>query len=250
MMLSRIGGKCLGGICAVLVASKAAGALWLFEPFNYTNASLVSVAGGLWSTHSGIPGQLEVIGGRLDMRVPETEDVNVLLPGQPYPATTNVVLYASCTLNFSALPSAAGQYFLHFKGSGTSNFRAKVFGLTSGAAVGKYRLGIANVGNTASSTNSVDLDLNTDYRVYLRYTVTNGSATLWVNPDSEGDPSVTGVDSTSAATLTSFALRQDSGIGVIALDDLRLGTSFADVYAEPNIVPPGITLQPASVSAL
>ena len=234
----------------MLAALNAPGALLLFEPFNYTNGSLVNVAGGLWSTHSGIPGQMEVISGRLDMRVPETEDVNVLLPGQPYPATTNTVLYASFTLNFSSLPSVSGQYFLHFKGTGTSNFRAKVFGLTSGAAVGKYRLGIANAGNTASATDTVDLNLNTDYRVYLRYTVNNGSATLWVDPESEASASVAGVDSTFAATLTSFALRQDSGIGAIAFDDLRLGTSFADVYAAPNIIPPSITQEPVGVSAV
>ena len=234
----------------MLVALDAPGALLLSEPFNYTNGPLVTVSGGSWSTHSGVVGQMEVIAGRLDMRVPETEDVNVLLPGQPYPAATNVVLYASFTLNFSALPSGSGQYFVHFKGSGTSNFRAKLFALTGGAGAGKYRLGIANAGNTASVTNLVDLNLNIDYRVYLRYTVNSGSATLWVNPDSEGSASVTGADATSAATLTSFALRQDSGIGAIALDDLRIGTSFADVYAPPIIVPPSITQQPSNVSAI
>lgn len=234
----------------MLVALNATGALLLSEPFNYSNGPLINVSGGLWSTHSGVAGQIEVISGRLDMRVPETEDVNVLLPGQPYLAATNVVLYASFTLNFSSLPSGAGQYFVHFKGSGTSNFRAKLFALTSGAGGGKYRLGIANVGNTASATNSVDLDLNTDYRIYLRYVVNSGSSTLWVNPDSEASVSVSAVDSASAATLTSFALRQDSGIGVIALDDLRIGTSFEDVYAAPGIVPPGIAQQPASVSGI
>src|SRR5262245_36438715 len=108
MMLRRIGGSCLGGVCAVLVALNAPAALLLYEPFNYPNGSLVSVANGLWSTHSGVAGQMEVISGRLDMRVPETEDVNTLLPGQPYSATTNVILYASFTLNYSSLPSAAG----------------------------------------------------------------------------------------------------------------------------------------------
>lgn len=251
-MISRFGRFVLGGMLAVLIGSVAAPASGLlFEPFNYPNGPLVTVAGGLWSTHSGVSGQMEVTAERLDMRVPETEDVNVLLPGQPYPATTNIILYASFTVNFSTLPAVAGQYFGHFKGSGTSNFRAKVFGLTSGASDGQYRLGIANsVGSTASATNALDLSLNTDYRVYVRYIVSNGVTTLWVNPTAEGSPSITGSDSTSGATLTSFALRQDTGIGVIAFDDLRIGTSFADVYAAPTITPPSITQQPANTSAV
>ena len=194
---------------------------------------------------------MEAIAGRLDMRVPETEDVNVLLPGQPYPATTNAILFASFTVNYSALPSSGGQYFGHLKGSGTSNFRAKVFGLTGGVVAGKFRLGIANsVGSTASATNALDLSLNTSYRVYLRYVVGNGVATLWVDPDSEASPSVTGSDATSGATVTSFALRQDTGIGVIGFDDLRVGTSFADVYSGPNIIPPSLTQQPANLSVI
>lgn len=234
----------------MLAALNAPGALLLFEPFNYSNGSLVNVGSGQWSTHSGIPGQIEVISGRLELRVPETEDVNVLLPGQPYPATTEAVLYVSFTLNFSSLPSASGQYFLHCKGTGTSNFRAKVFGLTSGAADGKYRLGVANAGNAASATIAQDLNLHTDYRIYLRYAVNSGSATLWVDPDAESSASVVGADSATAATLTSLALRQDSGIGAIAFDDLRVGTSFADVYAAPAVIPPSITQEPANVAAL
>ena len=251
-MMSRFGRWFGGGIIAVLIGPAAAPAsMLLFEPFDYTNGPLVTVSAGAWTTHSGVSGQMDVISGRLDMRVPETEDVNTLVPGQPYAATSSAVLYASFTVNLSSLPSVAGQYFAHFKGSGTSNFRAKVFALTGGAGAGQFRLGIANsTGSTASVTNAANLNLNTDYRVYVRYSISNGVATLWVDPDSEASPSVTGSDATSGATLTSFALRQDTGIGVIALDDLRIGTSFADVYTAPVIAPPTITQQPANTAAV
>lgn len=159
-------------------------------------------------------------------------------------------MYASFTLNLTALPSTAGEYFVHFKGTRTSNFRAKLFALTSGATAGRYRLGIANAGNVASATNVLELQLNTDYRVYLRYTVNSGGTTVWVDPDSEASVSVAGVDSTSAATLTAFALRQDSGIGAIAFDDLRIGTSFADVYVVPELIPPGIAQEPVNATAI
>lgn len=238
-------------VAALVVVSHTHAALLLYEPFNYTNGPLVTSSAGLWSTHSGTTGQLEVISGRVDLRVPETEDVNVLIPGQPYAATSSTILYVSFTLQVTNLPSAAGQYFAHFKGSGTSNFRSKIYVLTSGAAAGKFRVGIGNAAGTiASATNAVDLAMNTDYRVYVRYGISNGLATLWVDPVSEASPAVTGTDATSGATLTSFALRQDTGIGVLQLDDLRIGTTFSDVYAAAVLVPPGISQQPASTTAI
>jgi endonuclease/exonuclease/phosphatase family metal-dependent hydrolase len=221
----------------------------LYEPFNYPDGSLVAVSGGAWTTHSGIAGQLEVVSGRLDMRVPETEDVNVLVPGQPYAANSSTILYVSFIVNASALPAAGGQYFAHFKNASTG-FRAKVFTLMSGDGPGQFRIGIANSVNNPTATNLTDLNLNTDYRVYLRYVISNASTTLWVDPTSEASPSVVATDGGAAQIIAAFALRQDSGLGVIALDDLRIGTSFADVYAPPILVPPTITQQPASTSAI
>ncbi len=221
----------------------------LFEPFDYSDGALVTVSGGSWATHSGVSGQMEVISGRLDLRVPETEDVNVLVPGQPYAANSSTLLYASFIVNFSSLPSASGQYFAHFKNASTG-FRAKVFALTSGAGLGKFRLGVANSLNNPTATTPGDLELNTDYRVYLRYVISNATSTLWVDPTSEVSPSVSATDSSAAQIIAAFALRQDAGIGVLGLDELRIGTTFTDVYAPPIIVPPTITQQPASTSAI
>lgn len=224
--------------------------LLLSEPFNYTNGALVTVSAGAWTTHSGVSGQLEVVSGRLDMRVPETEDVNILVPGQPYAAASSSILYVSFLMNSSALPAAGGQYFAHFKNASTG-FRAKIFNLTSGAGPGQFRIGIADSVNNPTATNAVDLNLNTDYRVYIRYVVSNATTTLWVNPTSEGSPSVAALsDGGAAQIITAFALRQDSGIGEIALDDLRIGTTFADVYAAPIIVPPSLAQQPVNTSAI
>jgi endonuclease/exonuclease/phosphatase family metal-dependent hydrolase len=61
---------------------------------------------------------------------------------------------------------------------------------------------------------------------------------------------VTATDATAASSLTAFALRQDTGIGIIAFDDLRVGTSFNEVYTGPNLIAPTITQQPGSTAAI
>ena len=226
-------------------------ALFLYEPFNYANGPLVSVSGGLWNTHSGTTGEVDVVSGRVDLRVPSTEDVNAVLLGQPFPATTNIFLYASFVVNFSTLPSAGGAYFTHFKGTGNTIQRAKVFALTSGASPGQYRIGLANAANTAAIATASSFNANADYRIYVRYVLSNATSTVWVNPTSEASPSITATDIVgSPGTITSFALRQDTGIGVLEIDDLKVGTSFADVFDAPVTNPPVISQQPVSTSAI
>lgn len=228
----------------------AYGAPLVTELFNYTNGSLVTVSAGLWTTHSGTAGETSVLAGRVELRSSQTEDVSVLIPGQPYPAANTNALYASFTLSCTSLPSAGGNYFLHLKGSALSNFRAKVFVLSGGAGAGQYFLGLAGNDNAPVVTNLVALQTNYEQRVYLRYLLSTGVATLWVNPDTENSPSVTAADATAVSSITSLALRQDTGIGVLSLDDLRVGTSFADVYAAPSLVAPGITQQPVNTAAI
>ena len=222
----------------------------LDEPFSYANGALVTVSGGNWTTHSGTTGDVEVVSGRVDLRVPASEDVNQLLAGQPYTSGSGQTLYASFTVNFSGAPTGVGAYFAHFKGSGTSNYRAKVFAFSGGVGAGQFRLGLAGAANSPVITNATVLNTNVDYRVYLRYVMSSGVTTLWIEPESEASPSVVATDATAASALTAFALRQDSGIGIIGFDDLKVGTSFNDVYTGPNLIPPSLTQQPVSTSAI
>jgi len=228
----------------------ASASLLLDESFSYTNGPLVTVSGGNWTTHSGTSGDVEVISGRVDLRVPSNEDVNRLIAGQPYTSASGLTLYASFTLNFSGLPSGVGTYFAHLKGSGTSNYRAKVFAFSGGAGAGQFRLGLAGAANSPAITNATFLNTNQDYRVYLRYVLNSGVTTMWIEPDTEASPSVTATDAAAASSLIAFALRQDAGLGIIAFDDLKVGTSFNDVYTGPNLIPPSITQQPMSTSAI
>lgn len=241
-----------GGILLILSLvcwhNVASAFLLLTEPFNYTNGSLITVSGGLWATQNGTAGEVEVTSGRANLSFLDSEDVGVLVPGQPYLSASATVLYASFTVNFSVLPSSSGTYFAHFRTASTSNFRAKVFALASGG--GQYFLGLSGAANSPVVTNLTALNTNYEQRVYLRYTLSSGVATLWVNPDSEASPSITAMDAAAASSITTFALRQDNGMGALAFDDLRIGTNFADVYVAPNLIAPVITQQPVSTSAI
>src|SRR6185503_3950428 len=77
-----------------------------------------------------------------------------------------------------------------------------------------------------------------------RHVLSNGLSTVWLNPSLESDPSVTATDlPPNSINVGAIALRQNGGIGGFFVDDLLLGTSFADVVAN---FPPVITTQPTN----
>ena len=202
------------------------------------------MSGGTWAHHSGSVGEVMVSSGRVFLSEANTEDVNALLAGQPYLAsgTTNV-FYASFTVKFTSLPSGGGTYFAHFKNSSTT-FRARIWALTSGAALDRFRLGISSINSSAASaTNAMDLRLNTDYTVVTRLVNSNSVSTLWINPTSENDSSISTGEGASTFTVVSYALRESTGEGALSIDNLRVGTSFADVFSGGSGQPPAITSQ-------
>ena len=179
-----------------------------------------------------------------------TSDVNRPLAGQPYPSSgaTNV-FYASFTVKFTSLPSGGGTYFAHFKGSG-STFRARIWALTGGAALDRFRLGISSTsGSDISATNTMDLHLNTDYTVVTRLVNSNSVSTLWINPTAESDSSISTSESASAFTVVSYAFREADGEGALNIDNLRVGMSFADVVSSGSGQPPAITSQSPNQTA-
>ena len=233
-------------IAAVLLSTTPAGAaLLLNDSFSYPDGPLVTASGGAWLHHSGsITGEVTVASGRVLLSEANTEDVNAPLAGQPYASSGSTnVFYASFKVKFTSLPGNGGAYFAHFKDSSTG-FRARVWALTSGAASGKFRLGISSTsGSVISATLPVDLSLNTDYTVVTRLVNSNSVSTLWVNPESESDASVSTSESASTFTVVSYALRENTGEGALSLDNLRVGTSFADVVSAGSDQAPGIISQ-------
>jgi len=212
----------------------------LSENFNYADGSLVTNSGFFWNTFSGTTGDLSVASSKLSVSASRTEDVAAPLTNGPYAASSGVILYAGLTVNFSALP--ASTYFAFFKDNGTT-FRGKIFGTTNGAAAGSVRFAVMNSGSTLDATNPIiaqDISLNTSHRVILRYDVGSGLSTLWVDPASESDPSITANDFQGPSIISTFAFRQNTGEGALTVDDLIVGTTFATVLGS---VGPGPSLR-------
>lgn len=229
-------------LVVLLFALRLPAAVVFSDNFSYADGALTNAAPAVWLEHAG-GAPLQVVGGQAQISSTLAEDVHAALTGQPYATGSGVTLYASFTVKFTALPTAGGSYFAHFN---TSTFRTLVWASTANAASG-FRLGIGNTTSASATTGqwATDLALNTTYTVVTRYVVGTGVSTLWLNPASESDPSVTATDATSAVSLSNFSLRQASGEGTLLLDNLLVGTSFSDVVSgAPSF--PTITAQPTN----
>jgi hypothetical protein len=204
----------------------------LSEPFNYTDGPLTTNSGGLWTTRTGIPGQMQNTFGRVLVTSSQTEDVVARLIGGPYQTNSSTILYASFDVTFRAPPEVLPDIFAHFSGTDASQLRARVVASTTNAAPGSFRLGVANGGAVSSAANVVDypldLFLDTTYKVVVAYDVRAGTSKLWVNPAS-GGAWVSAIDQVSLTPINSYALRQSGGIGDSLIDNLLVGTSFEAV---------------------
>ncbi len=234
-MLSRFG----FAFALVLVGAQVARAnVVLQESFAYPDGDITSAPGTTWAQHDTSTGNPALIASQqLVLATTRTADVNSPLAGGSV-STGN--LYASFSFRFTVLPNTPGNYFAHFHpfpASGTS-FRGRVFALTSGAAVGKFRLGVTSANAMpASPTGGAilarDLDLNVTYVAVVRYDVGARTTRLWVNPTSEADLLfAAAADTPGAQAIGGYAFRQSNSggtFGTLIVDNLRVATTFAEI---------------------
>lgn len=204
----------------------------LDEPFDYADDTLLNLT-GLWIPHSGTnEGPVIVRGGKAQLMTTTTnrEDINITYNSPTIRIADGVVLYARLDLIFNSVPtSAAGTYFAHYLGTASGSFRGRLFAGRQSAPAGQFQLGLANNSANASIWHPTYVAVGQPITVLIRYNVSTGVATLWVNPLNEGSPSVTGTDSPFPNDMVAFALRQDSGFGSVDVDLLKIGTSYSDV---------------------
>lgn len=232
----------LGGSCVFLLLGASLSAeIILSDTFSYPDGLIVGANGSPWLQHEGMAGQTDVSNGQLLLTSAESEDVSALLFGEPYDTTNNpavTALYSSFKVQFTALPSRIGSYFAHFRDTSVG-YRCRLYALTNGVAeAGKFRLGIASTNafsiTPGFSSWTSDLSTGVTYTVVTRFSLADGASTLWINPLSEGDPSISSIGTN--APISSYAFRQVVGIGTILIDDLLVGTSF------DSVLPMGLTI--------
>jgi len=177
MRLNRRATVAFATFAVAFLVAHARAAVLLTENFTYPDGALVGAAGSPWASHSGTAGQVNVASNQVQLTQAESEDVNASLAGNPYSTGT---LYAGTDFNFSALPGGTGGYFMHFKESGVTVFRGRVFASITGAAVGSYRIGISNGSNTFTAI-PVDLNLGDTHRLVLAYDTAAATSTLYLD---------------------------------------------------------------------
>ena len=230
-------------VAATSLASVSASII-LSDGFNYgVGGDLVGAGGSPWV--ETLPAATPLVIYTNDMvRVSfqGNQDINAPLQDAPYASGGPVsALYSSFTIKCIALPSLTGSYFAHFKDS-SSGFRARIWASTNGTGgPGKFRLGIGNSSTATATSGQITSDLNTNvtYTIVTRFELSTGLSTIWLNPTIETDPSVTASDAPAIIAVTSYAFRQAGGIGANLIDNLKIGTSFADVAGANS--PPSIS---------
>jgi hypothetical protein len=211
---------------ALGVSLSASNAATVFtENFTYADVSLVGAPGSPWATHSGTtPGQVNVVSGAVVITGSESEDVNANIAGGTGFYYNTGTLITTFDVTFTALPSGAGTYFLHYKDATASGFRGRVFATTTGAASGSFRFAIADTTTTFAPV-TTDLGLNTTYIVTLTLNAATGRSSLAIN----GGAAVTATDTTSQLNISTVALRQSSNEGTMTIDNIVVDASAAAV---------------------
>lgn len=209
------------------------------DQFDYADGVTTTNSLGMWSNHSGPAGESVVTNGQVRVSRSETEDINARLIGAPLSTNAGSVVYSRFRVSFTSAPAAGGNYFAHFKDDTTVGQVGRVWASTANAASG-FRLGIGNANTSTVNSGQfpLDLALNQTNTVVTRLDLATGQSTIWLNPASEGDLSVTATDAvTNLVAVTAFALRQDSSEGIMWVDDLVIAKTFAAALGGPVAIP-------------
>lgn len=218
---------------AAATLASANAALLLSDDFNsYPTGDLVG-QGGWVQTGSATANPIQINNGIVNLAQGSSQDAN-----NPFAAVTSGSLYYFATINVSAKNGTA-DYFIHLGDGSTSNFGARLYAKSTGAG---YQLGWG--GSSTAPAYGAELAFNTSYYVIFRYDIVPGAANdtgkLYVsdtgfntiealNPVYQDVATWTGGN--EVASFAALYLRQGSNTGSETIDQIRVGTTFADAMA-------------------
>ncbi|MEM6297864.1 MAG: LamG-like jellyroll fold domain-containing protein [Bacteroidota bacterium] len=234
------------GLLTILGTSVSWGQL-VSEDFSYPDGNLVGNGG--WVAHSGGGNSpVQVSNGQISIihASGSREDVNIPL-GTSLSGTD--IAYASFDFSVADDAPIMGtdfEYFASFRGSA---LLVRV-DIVAPDATGDFKVGLGVTSSTAQVTWGADLTFGTNYRAVVSYNFSTGEAILWVNPVDEMSTNIM-ASATAGGTISSYAFRQSSSTSneTITIDNLRVGTSFAEVTG-PSSTPTTITLNPSKETTL
>jgi hypothetical protein len=212
-----------------------------YDPFSYSDGSLLTNSAFLWGNRSGTLGQCQVTNSSLLISSSLSEDVVAVLVGAPFAKSNATVLYASFDVKLSGLPKATPDYFAHFASGSTLRGRLYV-GITN-TTPGYFRFFVSNSSDTNAVPLSRELAVNTVYKLVMRFDIDSASTTIWVNPAAESDTGASAVDAQSPVSISAFDFRESSDVGTtILVDNLKVGMSFDSVVLNVSGPPAPIPL--------
>lgn len=237
-----------GGLCDLMstVTSptcEPALTLPLYEPFDYTNGQALINASSDWINISDSFDEVTISMGNLSYTGLPTSTGNMVSfdgggsdPGLSFTPVTSGEVYASFIFRVTdqslITDTGDGGYFAFL-----GNFDTRLWVRPNpDAASSTFDIGF---GHLSSSPPFSPTTYNTgvDIFVVMSYNIDTTDYNLWINPDpsdlggSAPAVTMTGMDPGAPTEIGQFVIRQDSTgeTPFILLDELRLGTSWADV---------------------
>ena len=195
------------------------------DHFDYPDGELIPLSSEFWTRRNSGTTKLLTSSQEVQIRSSGGSQESALAPlaGGPYPSGTRKVFYSSVKATWTAMPGNSTGPFVHLgdRVAGDSQYFVRVHTVVNDVPENFFRLGVAAGPGSTYVNLARDLTTNVTYHIVTRYDMEAGEGSLWVDPASEGDPSVTARD-IPGDQVGSVGLRQASGMGTILLNDLSV----------------------------
>jgi hypothetical protein len=226
--------KTLLSLALVLgIQTGVVGQIFFTDSFDYPDGDLTTESGGLWVTHSGSGGDIQVVNGSAVVTSPGANDDNRLTGA--IMGVEDVWYYAlRFSVELGSGSSINNDYFIHLKDSTSANYNARLALDDPTDTNRDFSLSIwaSSEGDGQADWNG-DFDFGEEIIAVVEWNNATGDATLWVNPVDINSTSITDNELPDAMrAVEALALRQDGGSSsVVTIPVVSIGTDFDAVLA-------------------